>query len=83
MYADQPCDEPFWQLLALTTGIGGSILSVGSASGVILMGQEGVGFLWYLRYGMPPALLGFVGGVLTYWLQHFIIVGHATFSNNL
>lgn len=50
-----------WQLITLTTGVGGSLLSVGSAAGVALMGQ-GKGlytFVGHLKW-MPAILLGYI-----------------------
>jgi Na+/H+ antiporter NhaD/arsenite permease-like protein len=42
-------DDQLWQLIAYCAGTGGSILVIGSASGVALMGLEKVEFLWYLK----------------------------------
>ncbi len=53
-----------WQLITLTTGVGGSLLSVGSAAGVALMGQ-GKGlytFMGHLKW-MPIILLGYIASV--------------------
>ncbi len=53
-----------WQLITLTTGVGGSLLSVGSAAGVALMGQ-GKGlytFMGHLKW-MPIVLLGYIASV--------------------
>ena len=61
-------DNPFWSLLALCAGTGGSILIIGSASGVAAMGILGIDFLWYLRKVAFPAALGYFGGILTFWL---------------
>jgi Na+/H+ antiporter NhaD/arsenite permease-like protein len=53
-----------WLLVTLTTGVGGSLLSVGSAAGVALMGQaRGVyTFTAHLRWTWAIAL-GYVAGV--------------------
>ncbi|MDO9270281.1 MAG: sodium:proton antiporter NhaD [Methylobacter sp.] len=50
-----------WQLITLTTGVGGSLLSVGSAAGVALMGQ-GKGFYTFVGHlkWMPVILLGYI-----------------------
>ena len=37
-----PIDDRLWQLIAYCAGTGGSILIIGSASGVALMGMEKV-----------------------------------------
>lgn len=44
-----PRDSEFWQLIAFCAGTGGSMLVIGSAAGVALMGMEKVDFFWYLR----------------------------------
>jgi Na+/H+ antiporter NhaD/arsenite permease-like protein len=64
----RPMDSSFWQLIALAAGTGGSILSIGSAAGVALMGMEGVSFLWYLRNASLFALISFAAGLLAYAL---------------
>jgi len=53
-----------WQLITLTTGVGGSLLSVGSAAGVALMGQ-GKGFYTFMGHlkWMPVILLGYLVSV--------------------
>lgn len=38
-----PMDSPLWQLVAYCAGTGGSLLVIGSAAGVALMGMEKVG----------------------------------------
>ena len=62
-------DGVFWQLLAYTGGIGGSMLIIGSAAGVVVMGLQKISFGWYLRHFSWIACLGFLAGILTYWLQ--------------
>lgn len=44
-----PQDSQFWQLVAFCAGTGGSMLVIGSAAGVALMGMEKIDFFWYLR----------------------------------
>lgn len=63
-------DGDFWELLAFCAGTGGSCLIIGSAAGVAAMGMERINFFWYLRNISGLALLGFLGGVATYALQH-------------
>lgn len=58
-----PTDHRFWQLLALSSGTGGSIVIIGSAAGVAVMGMEDIPFGWYLRKAGWLALLGFLAGV--------------------
>lgn len=57
-------DHFFWEYLAYCAGTGGSILVIGSAAGVAMMGIEKISFFWYLRKISLYALLGFLGGAL-------------------
>ena len=66
---DLAVDGSFWQLLAYCAGVGGSMLIIGSAAGVVVMGLEGISFGWYLKRITPIALLGYLAGMLCYWLQ--------------
>lgn len=61
-------DSSFWTLLAYCAVNGGSILIIGSAAGVTVMGMEKIGFVYYLKRFTPLALLGFFAGVLVYML---------------
>ncbi len=58
-----------WLLVTLTAGIGGSLLSIGSAAGVALMGQAKghYTFLSHLKWS-PAIILGFIVGVLSHLL---------------
>ncbi|MBR4596782.1 MAG: hypothetical protein IKO42_00065, partial [Opitutales bacterium] len=62
-------DGTFWQLLTFCAGTGGSILIIGSAAGVVVMGLEKIDFIWYLKNISLIALLGFFAGVGTFMLQ--------------
>ena len=59
-----PMDHGTWHLLAYTAGTGGSILVIGSAAGVVAMGLEKIGFVWYLKNIAPIALLGYLLGYI-------------------
>ena len=61
-----------WLLVTLTAGVGGSLLAIGSAAGVGLMGQmKGLyTFSAHLKW-MPVILIGFMGSIAT----HFLING--------
>lgn len=63
-----PIDASFWLLIAYTAGTGGSILSIGSAAGVALMGIEKVDFITYFKKASLPALIGFFAGIGVYLL---------------
>lgn len=67
-----PPDTTLWQLDALCAGIGGSLLIIGSASGVALLGMENVPFGWYARKVAVPALIGFLTAIGVYALQSSI-----------
>lgn len=61
-------DSSFWTLLAFCAVCGGSILIIGSAAGVTVMGMEKISFGYYLKRFTPIVLLGFFAGVLVYSL---------------
>ncbi|MGH8492417.1 MAG: sodium:proton antiporter NhaD [Moraxellaceae bacterium] len=65
-------DGDFWELLAFCAGTGGSCLIIGSAAGVAAMGMERIDFFWYLKNISGLALLGYLGGVAAYALQHAV-----------
>jgi Na+/H+ antiporter NhaD/arsenite permease-like protein len=73
--ADYGTDDRLWQLIALCAGTGGSILIIGSASGVALMGLEKVDFLWYARKVSVGAAVGYFAGIATYLAQDAILSG--------
>ncbi len=66
-------DGLFWHLLTFCAGVGGSMLIIGSAAGVVAMGLEKISFWWYLKRISLLALVGYVCGILTIWAQHSII----------
>jgi Na+/H+ antiporter NhaD/arsenite permease-like protein len=65
-------DGNFWHFIAYCVGTGGSILLIGSAAGVILMGLERITFVWYLKRISLLALLGYLCGAGVYLLQMMI-----------
>ena len=67
-------DGTFWELLAYCAGIGGSLLIIGSAAGVVVMGLQKISFGWYLKNFTWMALLGYAAGILVYWLQEAILL---------
>lgn len=60
----------FWELIAYCTGTGGSILIIGSAAGVVVMGLAKISFTWYLKKISWIAVLGFLAGIGVYYLLH-------------
>ncbi|MBQ7451697.1 MAG: sodium:proton antiporter NhaD [Prevotella sp.] len=75
MYAIDPTsvnlavDGIFWQLLAYCAGVGGSMLIIGSAAGVVVMGLEHISFGWYMKNVTWIAFVGYVAGIVCYWLE--------------
>lgn len=65
-------DGVFWHLLAYCAGVGGSLLIIGSAAGVVAMGLEKIEFVWYLRRISLPALLGYAAGILLILAEHLL-----------
>ncbi len=63
-----PTDHRIWEFLAYTAGVGGNLLIIGSAAGVVAMGLEGIEFFWYLRRISWIAFIGYTMGALTYLL---------------
>lgn len=63
-----PTDHKIWEFLAYCAGTGGSILIIGSAAGVAVMGMEKIDFLWYLKRISLLALLGYFSGAGIYLL---------------
>ncbi|MDB5239415.1 MAG: sodium:proton antiporter [Spirosoma sp.] len=61
-----PTDAKLWEFLAYCSGTGGSLLLIGSAAGVAVMGMERLAFGWYLRTISWLALIGYVAGALVY-----------------
>lgn len=61
-----PTDDKLWEMIAFCAGTGGSILIIGSAAGVVVMGMEKIEFFWYLRKISITALLGYFAGILVY-----------------
>jgi Na+/H+ antiporter NhaD/arsenite permease-like protein len=65
--------EGQWLLVTLTAGVGGSLLAIGSAAGVGLLGQTkgAYSFVSHLKW-MPVIALGFAASILT----HFLVNAH-------
>ena len=59
-------DGSFWQLLAYCAGVGGSMLIIGSAAGVVVMGLEKITFGWYMKHITWLVFVGYVAGILVY-----------------
>lgn len=66
-------DGLFWHLLTFCAGVGGSLLIIGSAAGVVAMGIEKIQFMWYVKRITWMALLGYIAGMVCIWLETLII----------
>jgi len=64
-----PTNALLWEYLAYCAGTGGSLLIIGSAAGVAVMGIEKIDFVWYLKRISLIALMGYIGGAATYLLM--------------
>jgi len=68
-----PMDSFIWEYLAYCAGTGGSILIIGSAAGVAVMGMEKIDFIWYLKRISLIAMLGYFAGCGAYLLIYQMI----------
>ena len=66
-------DGIFWQLLAYCAGVCGSMLIIGSAAGVVVMGLEKITFGWYLKRISWIVFVGYLAGILVYWLEKALL----------
>lgn len=64
---DMAVDGIFWQLLAYCAGVGGSMLIIGSAAGVVVMGLEKITFGWYMKKITWIAFVGYLAGIISYY----------------
>lgn len=65
-------DGVFWHLLAYCAGVGGSLLIIGSAAGVVAMGLENINFVWYFKKISLMAFVGYLAGIGVYMLEVFL-----------
>ncbi len=70
---DFPMDNQLWEMIALCAGTGGSMLIIGSASGIAVMEKEKMTFMWYLKTITPLALAGYIAGIVTYLALELLI----------
>lgn len=70
---DMAVDGIFWQLLAYCAGVGGSMLIIGSAAGVVVMGLEKITFGWYMKHITWIAFVGYLAGIAIYWVERTFI----------
>ncbi len=65
-------DGLFWILQSFCAGVGGSMLIIGSAAGVVAMAIEKISFTWYLKHFSWMALVGYLVGIGTIALIQLI-----------
>lgn len=70
---DMAQDGIFWQLLAYCAGVGGSMLIIGSAAGVVVMGLEKITFGWYLKNITWVAFVGYIAGIAVYFVEKNVL----------
>lgn len=68
-----PIDNSLWKFIALCAGTGGSMLIIGSASGIAIMEKEKMTFLWYLKKITPLAIAGYIAGIVTYLVINLLM----------
>jgi Na+/H+ antiporter NhaD/arsenite permease-like protein len=68
-----PQDSYLWEFIAYCAGTGGSILIIGSAAGVAVMGIEKIDFFWYLKKLGWLAALGYFAGAAAFVLQEYLL----------
>ena len=66
-------DGLFWHLLTFCAGVGGSLLIIGSAAGVVAMGIEKIQFMWYVKRITWMALLGYLAGMVCIYLESLFL----------
>ena len=71
-----PMDHLIWEYLAYCAGTGGSILIIGSAAGVAVMGMEKIDFIWYLKKISLLAMLGYFAGAACYLAIEHLFMGY-------
>lgn len=62
-------DGLFWHLLTFCAGVGGSMLIIGSAAGVVAMGIEKIPFMWYVKRITLLAFSGYLAGMAIIWFE--------------
>jgi len=67
MNPEMPIDQ--WLLVTLTTGVGGSLLSIGSAAGVALMGKARGYYTFFNHLKWTPIIfLGYIASIYVHML---------------
>ncbi|MBL7977157.1 MAG: sodium:proton antiporter NhaD [Bacteroidetes Order II. Incertae sedis bacterium] len=74
--ATYPMDSKIWEFIAYTAGTGGSILIIGSAAGVAVMGMEKIDFIWYVKKISIWAAIGYFAGAAAYIVIYALLHTH-------
>ena len=62
----------YWKVLSFGTAVGGSILAIGSISGIVMMQMQGVSLKWYFKHITPITLLAGIIAFVVLCLQQTI-----------
>jgi Na+/H+ antiporter NhaD/arsenite permease-like protein len=73
-------NHPFWEFLAYCAGTGGSLLIIGSAAGVAVMGMEKIDFIWYLKKISWLALVGYIAGAIVFIAMNLALEPYSWWS---
>lgn len=76
-------NHPFWEFLAYCAGTGGSLLIIGSAAGVAVMGMEKIDFIWYFKKITLLALAGYIAGAIVFIVMDITLFEKVEFLRNL
>lgn len=76
-------NHPFWEFLAYCAGTGGSLLIIGSAAGVAVMGMEKIDFIWYFKRITLLALAGYIAGAIVFILMDVTLFEKVDFLRDL
>ena len=67
------CNGIYWLIIAFCTSMGGSLLAVGSTSGIALMQMEHMRLGWYFRNLTWKVMAGFLSGLAVLYLETLIM----------
>ena len=73
-------NHAFWEFLAYCAGTGGSLLIIGSAAGVAVMGMEKIDFIWYLKKISWLALVGYIAGAIVFVAMNLLLEPYSWWS---
>lgn len=76
-------NHPFWEFLAYCAGTGGSLLIIGSAAGVAVMGMEKIDFIWYLKKITLLAFAGYIAGAIVFVVMDVTLFEKVDFLRDL